>query len=356
MFNSGGGTREQTWPNHETERALTRSPTVSVILPAFNAASTVGVAITSVLRQSFEDFELLAVNDGSADGTADVLRRFNDSRVRVLDWAENRGLIGTLNEALSHARGEFVARQDADDVSMPDRLRRQVAAFAANPSLGVVGSNLRLRSDHGADAGTWSYPRTAAGARWQVLFKTPTPHSAVMYRRRLVIENGGYSEDYRFAEDFELWSRLALVTEFANLSQPLVCYTLSADGIGRRRQVEQESMHVRIAAGNMRRFLGSEPPSDLVRLLALDIDRAGVSCSPDLAHQAAALCVQLFAAFCARETGSEDSSEPRSDFTDRLVRIVRLLPVAKRLDAMCRLRRIAPAGAVGPMAWIRAFR
>lgn len=335
---------------------LTRSPTVSVILPVFNAASTVGAAITSVLRQSFDDFELLAVNDGSTDETADVLRKFDDPRLRVLDRGENRGLISTLNEALSHARGEYVARQDADDESMPDRLERQVAAFAANPSLGVVGGSLRLRSDHGVDAGTWSYPQAAAGARWQVLFKTPTPHSAVMYRRRLTIDNGGYSENHKYAEDFELWSRLVLVTEFANLPQPLVWYTLSADGVGRRRQVEQELMHVRIAAGNMGRLLGSEPPANLVRLLALDIDRTGVGCSPDRAHQAAALCVELFAAFCARETVSGDLSEPRSEFTDRLVRIARLLPVAKRFDMIHRLRRTAPAGVIGPMAWIRAFR
>lgn len=335
---------------------MTRPPKVSVILPAYNAASTVGAAIKSVLRQSFDDFELLAVNDGSTDGTVDVLREFDDPRVRVLDRSENRGLISTLNEALSHARGEFVARQDADDESMPDRLRLQVAAFAANPSLGVVGGSLRLRSDHGTEAGTWSYPRTATGARWQVLFKTPTPHSAVMYRQRLVVDSGGYSEDYKYAEDFELWSRLVLVADFANLPQPLVWYTLSADGVGRRRQVEQESVHVRIAARNMRGLLGSEPSADLVRLLALDLDRAHGDCPPERAHRAAALCVDLFAAFCARETGAEDLGEARTDFTDRLVRIVRLLPVAKRFDAMHRLRKIASAGAIGPMAWIRAFR
>ncbi len=158
-------------------------PSVSVILPVYNAERSIAAAVMSVLRQSFSDFELIAINDGSTDSSGEILRSFGDCRIRIIERKNNRGLVAALNDALGEAKGEFVARQDADDVSLPERLALQRDAFDTSPNVGAVGANLELMANDSESRGNWIYPDTPDGARWQALFKTPVAHSAVMYRR-----------------------------------------------------------------------------------------------------------------------------------------------------------------------------
>ncbi|MBK7517927.1 MAG: glycosyltransferase family 2 protein [Betaproteobacteria bacterium] len=126
---------------------------VTVLMPVFNAGDMLYEAVDSILNQTFQDFELLIVNDGSTDGAVDRLSMLADRRVRVVNNPHNLGLIATLNRGLQLARGDLLARMDADDVALPARLERQVAAFARRPRLALLGTWARFIDRNGSDSG-----------------------------------------------------------------------------------------------------------------------------------------------------------------------------------------------------------
>jgi glycosyltransferase involved in cell wall biosynthesis len=202
-----------------------RSPTVSVVMAAFNAERFIGEAIASVLEQQFRDFELLIVNDGSTDSTRDIVRACPDPRLRLIDNGENIGLTRSLNHALTQARGTYIARQDADDVSAPQRLGAQVAFLDARPDVALVGSWFSSIDAHGAVVRQTALPVRHLDIRWAMFFFCPFVHSAVMWRRELVHAHiGSYNDTFSYAQDHELWARIACRFAVANLPQFLVRY------------------------------------------------------------------------------------------------------------------------------------
>jgi glycosyltransferase involved in cell wall biosynthesis len=182
-------------------------------MPVRNAVGTVASAVESIVRQSFADWELVAVDDGSTDGTAEVLTRLaaREPRVRVMRRPA-RGIVATLNEGLAEARGGLIARMDADDVSHTDRLARQVAWFDRDPELGLAGTLVAFGGDPLARAGyalhvAWvNSVLTPDEIRWRRFVEAPFAHPSVMFRRELVARHGGYREG-PFPEDYELWLR-----------------------------------------------------------------------------------------------------------------------------------------------------
>ena len=318
------------------------SPLVSVILPAFNAERTLLQAISSVLNQSFADFELLVVDDGSTDGTANVLKSVRDPRLRVITQPVNRGLIATLNLAVSEARGALIARQDADDVSLPRRLELQVSELRAHPEVGAVGAELELMDDDGHRAGTWTYPPTAGLCRWQLLFKTPVAHSVVMFRRDCVEQAGGYSPQYKYAEDYELWSRLARITSFSNLPLALLRYSIGAAGTSRQNSANQQEVHLRIASQNMAAVLGHDVPSRSVYLLAAATDMGVERATAEEIRGAAEVCANLYRRFAQKAENRLDDSAIRRAFVDKMIRLARLLPMRERINCLRQLQQLSP--------------
>lgn len=205
-------------------RARSR-PAVSVLLPVFNAQETLAAAMDSLRAQSFPDFEVVAVDDGSTDGSAAILDAFaargcadtpprarhQPARIRVVRQG-HLGLVAALNRGLAEARGEFIARMDADDVCHPERLARQLAFLRARPELGLAGCRVAFGGDREKAAGYWRHvefinslvePEEIALSRFR---ESPFAHPSVMFRRELVEKFGGYREG-RFPEDYELWLR-----------------------------------------------------------------------------------------------------------------------------------------------------
>ena len=190
-------------------------PRVSVVMPVFNAAATVWRAVESVRTQIFADWELIVIDDGSADGTRDILAEIarNEPRVRILA-RRHEGLVAALNAGLELARGEFVARMDADDESHPERLDAQVAFLAAeeNRDVGVAGCLVEFGGDRAAGAGyalhvEWLNSLVSAEEIALNRFvESPLAHPSVMFRRELVQRHGGYRAG-DFPEDYELWLR-----------------------------------------------------------------------------------------------------------------------------------------------------
>lgn len=231
------------------------APVVSVILPAFNAGPFVEAAVRSILVQTFRDFELILVDDGSTDGTGDILRRLagEDSRIRLVQ-RENRGLVASLNEGLALARGKYIARMDADDISAPTRFERQVAYLEANHDVVLVGVRV------------WSMPserwrgRVISGRRevsWGLYFYCDVAHPGVMFRADIARIHGlRYDPEYDWAEDYRLWFEVAGYGFLDNLPQPLLFYRRHPGAVSRVHAERQQTLTRRLQAMQFQRRFG----------------------------------------------------------------------------------------------------
>jgi glycosyltransferase involved in cell wall biosynthesis len=200
-----------------------KAPAVTVLLPAYNAEAWIRGAIESVIRQSFGDFELLAIEDGSSDRTGQILGEYSDTRVRLIRHETNRGLVPSLNEGLELARGSFIARMDADDVAHPKRLERQVSFMRSNPEVGICGTWFVITG--AGEPKRVCPPTTHDDMAAALFFRSPIGHPTVMMRRSFLKETGlRYSAEARHAEDFDLWVRARTRTRFANLPEYLLEY------------------------------------------------------------------------------------------------------------------------------------
>jgi len=239
---------------------MTIDPRVSVLLAVHNSADYVSLAIDSVLRQTFSDFELLIVDDASTDATPSRLAACTDSRIRTIRNDSNLGLTRSLNRGLALARAPLVARQDADDVSHPDRLGKQVAFLEANPTVAVLGAQARFVDARGREIGASPWPKStgALAIRWQLLFDGPFIHSSVMFRTGIVRDQlGGYDERFVTSQDFELWSRVgAAGFAMRNLADTLVDFRLHEQSASARYGLENINRVMPVITKNIARELG----------------------------------------------------------------------------------------------------
>lgn len=186
-------------------------PLVSVLMPAYNAQSTVRQAVTSLLRQTFEDFEIVAVDDGSSDRTTSILAETNDPRLRLIQLP-HAGLIPALNAGLAECRGELIARMDADDYCHPERLRLQVEYMRQHPEVSVCGCLVRSFPRNNVKAGFLKYETwlnslvTHEEIARDMFVESPLAHPSVMMRGGDLRDLGGYRE-MGWPEDYDLWLR-----------------------------------------------------------------------------------------------------------------------------------------------------
>ncbi|MCL5884147.1 MAG: glycosyltransferase [Deltaproteobacteria bacterium] len=200
-------------------------PTVSVILPVYNDERFVGAAIESILAQSFRDFEFLVVNDGSTDGTGEVLGKFFDPRLTIVTQT-NKGIVQTLNLAISMAKGKYIARMDSDDFSRINRFCKQVDFLDANPECGLVGSACEIVREDGTHMAHFSVPHQDEAIRRSMVWRNPFVHSSIMVRKSVLDRVGGYKQSFdSIGHDYELWWRVLAVTKAANLGEELVIRT-----------------------------------------------------------------------------------------------------------------------------------
>lgn len=183
--------------------ALKNPPPISVLLPIFNAEAYLSAAVESILSQTYGNFELLAIDDGSTDNSLALLRKMakNDARIRVVS-RPNRGVVETLNEGIDMARGQWIARMDADDIARPNRFALQKAHLRKTRA-DFCGGTVKCFGDWVA---TWKYPITHKGCEVQLLFDVPFSHPAVMGRKSAFAKLR-YSSDHHYSEDFDLWQR-----------------------------------------------------------------------------------------------------------------------------------------------------
>jgi glycosyltransferase involved in cell wall biosynthesis len=219
------------------------TPAISVILPVYNAARYVCNAVGSVLSQTYDDFELLAFDDGSTDGSLNILREFEakDRRVRAF-FRENRGLVQTLNELIGLARGRYLARMDADDICRPQRFEKQIAYLESHPECVAVGTGSLLIDPNGRPICEHIYELThdkideihLSGEAISRLC-----HPSTIMRKDAVVQIGLYREEFRLAEDLDLFLRLAEVGQLANIPDIMLEYRHHLDSVCYKHADEQ---------------------------------------------------------------------------------------------------------------------
>lgn len=217
-------------------------------MAVYNGAEFLGEAIESILTQTFSDFEFLVVDDGSTDATPDILsaNARQDERIQLHRFEDNRGLAAALNYGIHHATGEYIARMDADDISLLERFRVQVAFMDVNPEVGICGAWVELIGD--IDRQVWEYPLDHAGIFARMLFSNALAHPSVMMRARVLKQhNLQYDERIRYAQDYELWSRAIFHTELANIPQILVQHRRHATSTGDQFHQAQLQTHQTVA-------------------------------------------------------------------------------------------------------------
>lgn len=220
---------------------MPQTPRISVLLPAYNAASYIEEAVESILRQSATSFELLILDDGSTDATGDLVARraADDSRIRLIR-RENRGLVATLNELIAAARAPYLARMDADDIALPLRLERQARFLDHYPNVACVGGAVEFIN---ADAASVHAPRpvldNATIQREALAGRVAICHPACMLRAGMVRHAGGYREHTWPAEDLDLFLRLGEIGELANIPDLVLRYRLHATSISASRAQQQ---------------------------------------------------------------------------------------------------------------------
>lgn len=225
------------------------APVVSVLMPVYNAERYLREAVESVLAQTFTDFELIAVDDGSTDGSLSILREFErrDSRVRIIS-RPNTGYVVALNEMLGIARGKFIARMDADDVCEPERFRSQLSWFESVGDGAAVGGWVQIVDSDGDPLTVWRLP-----AKHDVIDKVHISggelsivHPAVMMRRDAIESVGRYRKEWESVEDFDLFLRLAEIGRIGNIPQVVLKYRVHRSSVSHTRAREQAEKFVRM--------------------------------------------------------------------------------------------------------------
>jgi hypothetical protein len=222
-------------------------PRVTVLMPVYNGEKYLEEAVESILRQTFRDFELLIVDDGSLDSTPDLLAGYEprDPRVVIHRFAHNQGLSTTLNFGIVQARGEYIARMDADDISLPERLQEQVEFMDEHPEVGICGTGTELLSEKPRK--NWQYLVSHDEIHARMLFINAIAHPTVMLRASILRKYAlGYDPHVRYAQDYELWSRAITKTRFANLPKILLKYRIHTSQVGSRHYDQQLLMFDRI--------------------------------------------------------------------------------------------------------------
>jgi len=241
------------------------TPCVSVLMPVRNGGRYVEEAIQSILRQTFHDFEFIIIDDGSTDETGAFIERFRliDSRVRVHSQP-GQGLVAALNRGLSLARGRYIARMDADDVSLPDRLAVQVAFMESHPAVGICGTWIETFGSPQSDVRR--YPSDGERISAWLLFESVLAHPSVMIRNEVLAQHGlSYDAAVPHAEDYDLWVRAARHTGLANIPEVLVRYRLHPQQVVNAHEAAKIASAQRIRIAQLHR-LGLIPDKDELKL------------------------------------------------------------------------------------------
>lgn len=238
-------------------------PKVSVIMPVYNAEAYLSQAIESILDQTFVDFEFIIIDDGSTDDSLTIIKTYDDPRIVVVCNETNLKLIPTLNKGLNVAQGQYIACMHADDISLPERLTRQVEFMDQNPNVGVCGTWVELFGE--CEQSFWRFTVPPDEVKCMLLFGCCIAHPSVMIRRTIVEAGLRYSPLYPHAEDYALWVQIAQTYEIANIPEVLLKYRRSESQLSTKYAGLEMGMTLKIQREQIN-ALGIEPTEEECQL------------------------------------------------------------------------------------------
>ena len=231
-------------------------------MPVWNGEKYLAAAIESILGQTFREFEFIIVDDGSSDSTAQILASYSDSRIKI-HRLPHGGIVAALDYGISQAQAAWIARQDADDISLPERLEVQWQAIQRRPHTVLCFTDVMLVGENAADIKRAHFPRTKGFTALRLCYQSPIVHGAVMIDKGAFYRAGGYREDERHAEDYGLWARLLEEGEFVSIQRRLVKLRVHAASVSQNQRGIQVGLSEKLAIEHCKRFMN------------LDKDQAG---------------------------------------------------------------------------------
>lgn len=244
-------------------------------MAAYNASKYINAAIDSIISQSHTDFELIIIEDGSQDDTLEVIQSYKDSRIRLIQNERNVGLIKSLNKGLDAAAGEYIARMDADDISLPHRLELQSKFLDAHPEVGFCGTWVEAFGE--ASSQIVKMPIEDGDIRCHLAFENAFIHSSIMMRRAAIeAHNLRYDHNALHAEDYDLWVRFGNLAQMANIPSVSVRYRNHVESISHRFQKTQKETADKVRCqqiSNLKLNLDQIEPDILNMLLRFDYNR-----------------------------------------------------------------------------------
>lgn len=236
---------------------------VSVVTPIYNCAKYLKSSITSILRQTFKDYEFIIINDGSSDSYMKEISFFHDKRIKFVDNKVNKGIAYRTNEAICMSSGEYIAIHDGDDISLDYRLEKELDIFSEHKDVFCVGGHAILIDENGKELRTLCHPPITTMECMKIFceMKNPIINPSAMFRKSDFMKLGGYdmSDELRTVPDLELWGRALLAgLQFYNIQKPLVAYRINPTSITRTKTSEMLESHAKIlkkVAPEMRKML-----------------------------------------------------------------------------------------------------
>lgn len=244
-------------------------PKISVVMPTYNAEKYIKEAIDSILLQTYKNFELLVIDDNSKDSTLDILKSYDDERIKVIQ-GDCEGLAAALNKGIREAKGEYIARMDADDVSLPERFEKQVKFLEEHPDISLVGS---WQKYIGNDNKIHKTLQTPDEVKIAMLFGCDLCHSTIMFKKKDFVDNNLFYDISSPQEDFELWSRAVHILKFANLQEILGLYRVTGESVTDNKVNIIEDYEVKIVLNQLDKYL---------HITVSDIDKELFRCRSNL--------------------------------------------------------------------------
>ena len=222
-------------------------------MPVYNGEKYLCEAIDSILNQTFTDFEFLIIDDGSTDNSLEIIKSYQDPRIRLVQNFINKGLPYSLNSGILLSKSEYIARMDCDDISLQNRLEKQVKFLDNNPEIGILGSYFILMTKENKKSYIKTVPISDLEIRYKCLFESPFGHPTVIFRREVFEKNFlNYDTQLNAIEDYGLWTKILDYTKGANIAIPLVYYRIHNQNISHKYKDEQIKNHILISFTNIK--------------------------------------------------------------------------------------------------------
>lgn len=233
---------------------MNTNPEISVILPVYNGETYLKAAIDSILNQTFKNFEFIIINDGSIDASEAIIKSYKDERIKYF-YQDNLGLGATLNKGISLSRSSFIARQDQDDISLPDRFEKQINYLKQNPTVALIGTRGKIIDENNKHIGIHNHPTSYPEIKYHLIFDNPFIHSSVIFQKEIYVSCGGYDSNINKFEDYDLWSKIAIRKEIVNLENQLVLYRHHQQGLSKKINQFNAATLVKSGITNIENFL-----------------------------------------------------------------------------------------------------